>query len=115
MFSGDAGTVPKRESDARTPGSWKTRSCASRWKRAQRPEVVVEGLREDERIRDQCAAGVVADKQDRPLRGNVVEAPDLGAVVDVRDMRRVGSVVRTYEGSQASSQSSAYRRSGRAG
>jgi hypothetical protein len=38
MFSGDAGTVPKRDSDERTPGIWNTRSCASWWKRRSGPK-----------------------------------------------------------------------------
>ena len=62
------GTVPKRLRLARTPGTWKTRSWASWWKRPVGAEVVVEVLGEDERVGDQRAAGVVADEQHRARR-----------------------------------------------
>ena len=50
---------------------------------AGRPEVVVEGLRERERVDDQDPAGVVAHEQDRALGGDVFEAANLRPEVEV--------------------------------
>ena len=48
------------------------------------PEVVVERLREDEGVGDQRPAGVVADQQHGLVGGDVLQALDVAAVVDVR-------------------------------
>jgi hypothetical protein len=48
-----------------------------------RTEVVIERLREHERVGDQRPPGVVTDQQHRSLGGNVVQALDIRAEVEV--------------------------------
>ena len=61
-------------------------------------EVVVERLREDERVGDQRAARVVADEQHRPARRDVLQPAHIGAEPDVRHDAQRGERARDVLG-----------------
>ena len=61
-------------------------------------EVVVERLREDERVGDQRAARVVADEQHRPARRDVLQPAHIGAEPDVRHHAQRGERARDVLG-----------------
>ena len=61
-------------------------------------EVVVERLREDERVGDERAAGVVADEQHRPARRDVLQLAHVGAEPDVGHHAKRGERARDVLG-----------------
>ena len=66
--------------------------------RALGAEVVVERLREDERVGDERAARVVADEQHRPARRDVLQPAHIGAEPDVRHDAQRGERARDVLG-----------------